>query len=244
MRPGWPVLLYLFTAFAGVSARPHVPSVAELCASLQSGVPVLISSLFTGAPLAPRGGIAEDLAESAVRAWTGLQTWLATSYERAPALVLGLAALLVIPPLALLGVVLRWRVEQTADDSTYLHPRRQPHSASWEVEGASAEPEPTWPSQAWLETDVPGGARYALGPGVTRIGREDDNDICIRDMTVHRYHAAIHRNDDAEFVITDLSSADGNGVVVNGRRAAEIKLRDGDAIELGLARFKFVSIPA
>jgi pSer/pThr/pTyr-binding forkhead associated (FHA) protein len=63
-------------------------------------------------------------------------------------------------------------------------------------------------------------------------------------MTVHRYHAAVHRTDDAEFVITDLSSAGGNGVKVNGRAVSEARLEDGDVIELGLARLKFSARPA
>ena len=77
-----------------------------------------------------------------------------------------------------------------------------------------------------------------------RIGRDGDNDICLSEMTVHRYHAAVHRTEDADFVITDLSSAGGNGVKVNGNAVAEARLEDGDLIELGLARLKFIAKPA
>lgn len=90
-----------------------------------------------------------------------------------------------------------------------------------------------------------GGAQqtYAVSQPLIRIGRESDNDIVIADLTVHRYHAAIHRTDDAGYVVTDLSSAGGNGVSVNGRPVAEVRLKNGDAIELGRARLKFIAKP-
>ena len=75
------------------------------------------------------------------------------------------------------------------------------------------------------------------------IGRHQDNVIRLPDSTVHRYHAVIHRTEDARFVITDLSGEDGNGVRVNGARLAQAALADGDLIELGKARSTFASIP-
>ena len=61
-----------------------------------------------------------------------------------------------------------------------------------------------------------------------RIGREADNDICLSDKTVHRYHAVIHRTTDGAVVVTDLSGADGNGVLINGTRVGEGRLTEGD----------------
>jgi pSer/pThr/pTyr-binding forkhead associated (FHA) protein len=107
-----------------------------------------------------------------------------------------------------------------------------------------SEVEPLWPSQAWIEIEGSESARHGIGRGIVRIGREGDNDICLTDMTVHRYHAAIHRTDDAEYVITDLSSADGNGVAVNGQPVSEARLADGDTIVLGRACLKFIAKPA
>jgi pSer/pThr/pTyr-binding forkhead associated (FHA) protein len=102
------------------------------------------------------------------------------------------------------------------------------------------------PQEAWIEIVNRGAVapsspdrRYSLGRTLLRIGRETDNDVCLEDITVHRYHAAIHRTEDAEFVVTDLSSSGGNGVVVNGRAVAEARLGNGDMIELGNAQIKF-----
>jgi pSer/pThr/pTyr-binding forkhead associated (FHA) protein len=103
---------------------------------------------------------------------------------------------------------------------------------------------PRWPTDAWLEVEGGDSARHGIGRTVVRIGRDSDNDICLNEMTVHRYHAAVHRTDDADFVITDLSSEGGNGVKVNGRAVSEVRLEDGDMIELGLARLKFIAKPA
>lgn len=173
-------------------------------------------------------------------AWDAAKVWLVESYERAPALVLGLVALLVVPPLALAGRAARWRVDHGPNVTRIL--RRRSDKAT-----ADAVPQtergPVWPAHAWLAID--GDARrYQIGRSIVRIGREPDNDICIEDRTVHRYHAAVHRTEDAEYVISDLSSAEGNGVLINERQVAEAKLSNGDVIELGAVRLVFESRPA
>jgi hypothetical protein len=186
--------------------------------------------------------------ETGSEAWQAFRSWVLASYERAPALVLGLAALIAVPPLAMIGLLFRGRA-RAAPDVTYIQTRkRRVGSAGGESGTSPTERVPAWPSAAWIEIEGPvegrAGVRHGIGRGVVRIGREGDNDICLTDQTVHRYHAAIHRTDDAEFVITDLSSAGGNGVTVNGRRISEARLRDGDRIELGLARLRFIAKPA
>ena len=77
-----------------------------------------------------------------------------------------------------------------------------------------------WPTEAWVEF-AGTGQRYVIGRAMLRIGREADNDICRSEKTVHRYHAVIRRTTDGDVVITDLSGADGNGVLINGARVGE-----------------------
>jgi pSer/pThr/pTyr-binding forkhead associated (FHA) protein len=87
----------------------------------------------------------------------------------------------------------------------------------------------------------------ALPPALAlvRIGRHDDNDIRLDQSTVHRHHALIHRTPTADFIITDVSGQAGNGVVVNGQRLAETRLKSGDTIYLGEAALIFEStLPA
>ena len=184
--------------------------------------------------------------------WTGFADWVAASYARAPALVLGLAALVALPPLALIGLWARRReVERTEISEVQTQVQRVRRPLAEPREGVRTGHIPLRPLEAWVEivntSEVaPASAdqRYSLARTLLRIGRETDNDICLQDVTVHRYHAAIHRTEDAEFVITDLSSAEGNGVVVNGRAVAEARLASGDVIELGNARLKFSAAPS
>ncbi len=186
--------------------------------------------------------------------WSAFTNWVAASYARAPALVLGLGLLIAVPPLAFAGYLLRSREEDEDGDVSEVN------TELYRSAPRTDEPEPRdgvrtghvalRPQNAWVEIlnkhDVAPEAevRYRLQRAVIRIGRESDNEVQLVDTTVHRYHAAIHRTEDAEFVITDLSSMDGNGVVVNGRAVAEARLSNGDTIELGIAKLKFTTAPA
>lgn len=224
-------------------------------AAVFAGAGCVASALFVataahGQPVAVGTVLIGSLGET----WAAFADWVSTSYARAPALVLGLAALVAVPPLALVGYFLRSRDMEDADIS-------QLETKVYRSSARTGDPEPRdgvrtghvalRPLNAWVEIlnkdDVAPNAeaRYGLERIlVLRIGRESDNDVQLVDKTVHRYHAAIHRTEDAEFVITDLSSADGNGVVVNGRAVAEARLSNGDTIELGIAKLKFTTAPA
>lgn len=205
---------------------------------------------------APEGAPAVDQTlqgSEAAGGWTSFKDWIVASYERAPALVLGLVALLALPPLALLGLYARQREVASTDVSELrTQVRRRTGGRPAEPrEGVRTGHIPLRPLEAWVEvvnwTEVAPAIRqnkFNLARTLLRIGREADNDVCLTDTTVHRYHAAIHRTEDAEFVITDLSSAGGNGVVVNGRPVAEARLGNGDMIELGHARLMFSAKPA
>lgn len=206
--------------------------------AVSEGVPVG-GNLFVATALEPMGA--------------GIADWVAASYARAPALVLGLMALMAVPPLALLGWwVSRREAASTAVSEARTQIRRVPRDArGLPRDGVRTGHIPLRPLEAWVEVVATGeaaaelqGRRYGLARTLLRIGRETDNDICLGDITVHRYHAAIHRTEDAEFVITDLSSADGNGVLVNGRAVAEARLVSGDVIELGTARLRFSAAPS
>lgn len=215
-------------------------------------IAALASSAWATPEILPAGG-SLFVPDSLAQTWTGFADWLSASYARAPALVLGLAALMAVPPLALLGLwVSRREAQSVAVSEAQTQVRRVPRSAKAEPrDGVRTGHIPLRPLEAWVEVvDSDAAAsgsreqRYSLARTLLRIGRETDNDICLQDITVHRYHAAIHRTEDAEFVITDLSSKAGNGVVVNGRAVAEARLASGDVIELGNARLKFSAAPS
>jgi cytochrome P450/NADPH-cytochrome P450 reductase len=73
-------------------------------------------------------------------------------------------------------------------------------------------------------------------PGKTlRIGRAPDNDIVVLDPGVSRHHAEL-RNVAGRYRIVDLASH--NGTFVNGQRATDTPLSEGDVVGVGPARFR------
>ncbi len=152
--------------------------------------------------------------------------WLAGAEAHAPALLLGLALLLAVPPLALAGLAARRLLAREREDEA---------AAERTVRTGVARP-----GHAWLE--VEDGHRVAIDGEIVRIGREDDNELCIEGGAVHRYHAVVQRTPDQGFVITDVSS--GNGVRVNGEWRQRRRLRDGDRLEIGGTAILFHLDPA
>lgn len=72
----------------------------------------------------------------------------------------------------------------------------------------------------------------------TSIGREDSNDIVIKDNFISKKHAHIIKDQDLYF-IEDLGSA--NGTYLNGQRIEDaIELKDKDMIDIGRVEFLFV----
>jgi Mg-chelatase subunit ChlD len=90
----------------------------------------------------------------------------------------------------------------------------------------------------WLEI-LESGERIPLRQTGLRIGRHEDNDIRFTASTVHRRHAVVHMTPQRDFIITDLSGADGNGVQVNSERIDKAELRDGDLVQFGEVQVKF-----
>lgn len=81
----------------------------------------------------------------------------------------------------------------------------------------------------------------ALEGAVTRLGRSLSADVHLDDASVSRRHALVVLRGDEVVVLDDRSM---NGTLVNGERVREAVLRDGDVIELGAVRVRFVDVPA
>lgn len=155
-------------------------------------------------------------------------------YRVAPALMLGLGLAIGLPLLALLSRVARV-AGLPADAMRRYKPGRDD---DFEAEIAC---EPVVPrGNPFVEIEAGKAVMHCPIPrDMLRIGREDDNDIRIPSGAVHRYHAAIHREDYDAWHITDLSGVEGNGLIVNGRRCCEARLSDGDLIQLGPGKLRF-----
>lgn len=86
-----------------------------------------------------------------------------------------------------------------------------------------------------LVSAMKGSSDYSITTAETTIGCSDDNDIVIEDPTVSRHHAVLYFNGN-HFGIRDLNST--NGVVMNGFKIDDLKLRNGDTVYLGKAMMK------
>jgi len=79
----------------------------------------------------------------------------------------------------------------------------------------------------WVEV---GSTTYALARPTTRIGRGSEADLRIDDPGISREHAELRRSG-GDVTVVDVGST--NGVVVDGDRVAQARLRDGSRIQLG-----------
>jgi len=86
-----------------------------------------------------------------------------------------------------------------------------------------------------IEGDKAEDGCYGLG-ATARIGRAEDNDICLQNRGISRHHAVITATVRG-YVLRDLGSQ--NGTLVNGERVTERVLSDGDQIALGDGRLRF-----
>ena len=82
------------------------------------------------------------------------------------------------------------------------------------------------------------GARYALEPAETTIGRHPDSDIFLDDVTVSRRHARVVTEGSGQYSIEDAGSL--NGTYVDGERVDDRPLREGAQIQVGKFRLVFV----
>lgn len=183
--------------------------------------------------------------QSALLHWLGervsdLSGFIGKSYDDAPELLLGLSLVVIVPLLVVAGQFLR------RSDLATESGRTRRYRAARKVPIADPAPStyrlPVVGDASLIvqqaDSSEPEQHRFN-GALMVRIGREEDNDVRLKDPTVHRYHAVISRSADSGFIISDLSSADGNGVIVNGARVRRQRLNDGDTITLGTAKLTF-----
>lgn len=163
------------------------------------------------------------------------QTMIARGYDLAPALMLGLALLAVVPMIAIVSPIV-FRMSQSEAATR----RYRPHAsdAASDILGSVT----TRSAIAYLEVVGVSGKCFAIERDMLRIGREDDNDVRIPSKNVHRYHAAIYRQHLDDWHIADLSGLSGNGIRVNGKPCRDAVLADGDVIDLGPGQLRFRTV--
>ncbi len=160
------------------------------------------------------------------------QSMIVRGYEAAPALMLGLGLLAVLPIIAFIAPL-------SLQQQCFEADAQRDAAAAEDVAAEIATAASNVPVHAFLEIVDGSNTRFAILHDMLRIGREDDNDIRIPSAAVHRYHAAIHREHMEDWHITDLSGTNGNGIRVNGQKCFNATLHDGDVIECGPGRLRF-----
>ncbi len=78
---------------------------------------------------------------------------------------------------------------------------------------------------------------FVLKPGENTLGRNDDVDMLLDDVTVSRKHAVIKKVS-GQWLLTDLGSL--NGTYVNRSRVDEVVLLGGEELQVGKYRFAFL----
>ncbi|MFQ5418084.1 MAG: FHA domain-containing protein [Myxococcota bacterium] len=83
------------------------------------------------------------------------------------------------------------------------------------------------------------GMEYPLHDEETIIGRNPTTDVTLLDENISREHSIVIRDPETgTYSIEDLQST--NGTKVNGKRVRSADLVDGDEIQIGHTRFRFV----
>ena len=168
------------------------------------------------------------------QAWGTTVQLAVEGYATAPALMIGLAAMALVPLLALGGVVAgfiaRRRAQRLAATGTPVVPA--------EIVDDLAT------SCAWITIEGETPPRRVMAREMLSIGRQDDNVVQLQDASVHRHHALLHRAPDTRIFVRDLSGRGGNGVKVNGERVWSRALKHGDRIEVGAKVLTFEALNA
>jgi len=186
-----------------------------------------ISKSFSTKELAPTTKTGEDKHAASASTWERMRTaptvfgaWFSRSWINQTATVLG----------ALLFGALCWFALRLifGRRSTAL-----PMPAN-EMPPMISDLKPTLARLEFLDSN---GSSELVNSATTRIGRHNDNDIILKNTTVHRHHAILKRDPNGPFVLIDMDTE--NGVQVNGTRVKSTKLQDGDLVELGEVRMRF-----
>lgn len=201
-------------------------------ASLRSAVATALGLLLVAAAswLAWSAGLHEAavaaLGPSVRQLGEAVRIALANGHARAPAVIVGIAALGIVPTIALAMLVARATV-RTAQRFRWAPAGKGPERSAL-VSSPSA--------LAWIEVAGRPDDTVRLSGEMLRIGRDAENDVVLDGHGLECFHAVIRRTDEARWMVVDVS---GGGIDINGERRAAAPLADGDRIGLGDAAVVF-----
>ncbi|MFQ6040778.1 MAG: SpoIIE family protein phosphatase [Candidatus Poribacteria bacterium] len=117
--------------------------------------------------------------------------------------------------------------------------KSEAHNAAKNIEGTTFDETASIPSTNILASLITAKETHHLTKPKTSIGRREENDIVVSDLTVSRNHAEIIA-DAGKFILKDLSSK--NGTYLNGERIEVAEIKNNDIISLdraGKISFRF-----
>jgi pSer/pThr/pTyr-binding forkhead associated (FHA) protein len=82
------------------------------------------------------------------------------------------------------------------------------------------------------------GTKFTFDTDVVTVGRHQQSDVFLNDITVSRRHAEL-RKEDKRYAVTDLGSL--NGTYVNRARVDSSVLASGDELQVGKFRLLFLA---
>ena len=109
--------------------------------------------------------------------------------------------------------------------------------ARWQAPAPSAVAQPAVAGQPSAVYRSPS-AVMQLPPRQLAIGRADDNDVVVEDLSVSRHHAELRRTARGGYEIVDLDSH--NGTFLNGQRITAAPMTEADLVGIGPATFRLV----
>lgn len=229
-------------AWSGVRSETTAEARAEASATVLSSDPIVLAQVAPGTAEAEAVVVPAEPAVKPLGLADRLWAFLSDSYEREPALMIALGLVFVLSPLVSIALFL---MQSTKRAIAHRHTRRAGvlKEAMQAAGTTSAATMPGgaafWNAEASLEFVDDAYDPLPLHGKLLRIGRHEENDVRLADKTVHRHHAVLQLTGDQGYTITDLSGAEGNGVLVNAERVTQARLRHGDVIELGSVRLRF-----
>ncbi|MGM0501577.1 MAG: FHA domain-containing protein [Bacillota bacterium] len=128
--------------------------------------------------------------------------------------------------------------QETIDNETKVFKKQELKNPDFSAEDSTIIREPIGRKKASLKRLVDGQPyqNIVLDSIETNIGRQNSNEIVIKDKSVSRVHAQLI-NKKYYYKIRDLSST--NGLYINGELVQEQKLSAGDKIRLGETILEF-----
>lgn len=186
---------------------------------------------LTGPTTVPNGEDGEEATET-ITEESGISPWIW--------LVLGLLVVVGVIAAMKIRAQNRRREEEAlaAEEAARVSAERDEEDRKRAVHAEQTRKSEATKPLAWLEMCDDKQSRTPVTISSLKIGRGRHNDLVIRNDSVSGNHCVINLTREGVWTISDLQS--GNGTMVNDQSITQVNLQNGDIIELGEMRMRFL----